>query len=207
MGLSSANDIRLNGSTVSLVKLNGQVIWPIIEDDPYILVVFTSQNDTTGASYPSMPSMNSSYYTRECIVNGDGDGTYTTRVILKDGFNFTGMMRFNDYSNKYGLLSIEKMSTKVTDMNGMFSSCSALTSLDVSNFDTSNVTNMSYMFSSCNALHTLRLDNCSNDTISKIITSSGFPTTAITGQTRTIYCKESEAAGLTAPTNWVFSYV
>jgi surface protein len=58
-----------------------------------------------------------------------------------------------------------------------------------------------------NKLHTIRLDNCSNDTINKIITSSLFPTNAITGVTRKIYCKESEAAGLTAPTNWVFEYV
>ena len=63
------------------------------------------------------------------------------------------------------------------------------------------------MFSGCTSLHTLRLDNCSNDTISKIIASGGFPTNAIEGVTRTIYCKEENAAGLTAPTNWVFSYV
>ena len=36
--------------------------------------------------------------------------------------------------------------SKVTDMNYMFSDCRSLTSLDVSNFDTSKVTNMSFMF-------------------------------------------------------------
>ena len=36
--------------------------------------------------------------------------------------------------------------SNVTDMSYMFSGCSSLTSLDTSNFDTSNVTNMSYMF-------------------------------------------------------------
>lgn len=39
----------------------------------------------------------------------------------------------------------------------MFSSCKSLTSLDVSNFDTSKVTDMSYMFNSCNSLKTLHL--------------------------------------------------
>ncbi|EMF0453287.1 BspA family leucine-rich repeat surface protein, partial [Enterococcus faecium] len=39
--------------------------------------------------------------------------------------------------------------SNVTNMSYMFYYCSSLTSLDVSHFDTSNVTNMSYMFSSC----------------------------------------------------------
>ena len=123
--------------------------------------------------------------------------------------------------------------SKVTTMADMFEYCQSLTSLDVSNFDTSNVTNMGYMFYRCQSLislnlsnfdmtkvtgmnnmfyycdnlQELRLDNCNYDTISKIITSSGFPTKAIDGVTRTIYCKEENAAGLTPPTNWVFSYV
>ena len=98
--------------------------------------------------------------------------------------------------------------SNVTIMNNMFYNCSSLESLDISNFDLTKVSSSySYMFSSCTSLHTLRLDNCSNDTINKIITSKGFPTNAIDGVTRTIYCKEENAAGLTPPTNWVFSYV
>lgn len=95
----------------------------------------------------------------------------------------------------------------VTNMKSMFSYCNKLTSLDIRNFDTSNVTNIKDMFYNCNKLHTLRLDNCSIDTIYNIIASSSFPTNVIDGVTRTIYCKESETAGLTPPTNWVFSYV
>ena len=37
-------------------------------------------------------------------------------------------------------------------MRYMFFSCSSLTSLDLSNFDTSNVTNMQEMFSGCSKL-------------------------------------------------------
>ena len=44
---------------------------------------------------------------------------------------------------------------KVSGMNGMFYSCPKLTSLDVRNFNTANVTNMSYMFSGCSALTTI----------------------------------------------------
>ena len=37
----------------------------------------------------------------------------------------------------------------------MFYNCSSLTSLDVSNFDTSNVTNMDFMFCRCPAWDTV----------------------------------------------------
>ena len=41
----------------------------------------------------------------------------------------------------------------------MFSGCSKLTSLNVSNFDTSKVTNMGYMFSGCSKLTSLNVSN------------------------------------------------
>ena len=47
----------------------------------------------------------------------------------------------------------------VTDMSSMFSTCSNLSTLDLSNFDTSNVTDMSSMFSNCRKLTTLDLSS------------------------------------------------
>ena len=96
----------------------------------------------------------------------------------------------------------------VTDMNSMFENCFLLESLDISNFDMTNVIDTSYMFRNCYALCELRLDNCRADTISKIINSSDFPTGKI-DKVRKIYCRKSEilAAGLSEPTDWVFSYV
>ena len=49
--------------------------------------------------------------------------------------------------------------SNVTKMGSMFSGCSSLTALDVSNFDTSKVTNMSWMFSHCFSLTELDLSN------------------------------------------------
>ena len=49
--------------------------------------------------------------------------------------------------------------SNVTNMDHMFSSCSSLTSLDLSNFDTLNVTSMSYMFKSCSKLTSLNLSS------------------------------------------------
>ena len=55
---------------------------------------------------------------------------------------------------------IEYLNTEnVTNMSGMFWGCSALTTLDVSNFNTQNVTDMSYMFCGCSALTTLDLSS------------------------------------------------
>jgi surface protein len=41
----------------------------------------------------------------------------------------------------------------------MFENCSSLTSLDVSNFNTSNMKNMSYMFQGCSSLQTIYAGN------------------------------------------------
>ena len=43
----------------------------------------------------------------------------------------------------------------ITDMSNMFSNCSSLTSLNLSNFNTNNVNNMSEMFSDCSSLTSL----------------------------------------------------
>ena len=125
--------------------------------------------------------------------------------------NVQNMRNMFYYCRSITSLDVSNWDTSnVTDMSYMFNGCSKLTSLNISNWDMTKTTasySYSQMFSGCTALHTLRLDNCNNDTINKIITSGYFPTAAISGVTRTIYCKESEAAGLTAPKNWVFSYV
>ncbi len=78
-------------------------------------------------------------------------------------------------------------------MNNMFNGCSGLTSLDLSNLDTSKVTNMAYMFSGCSGLTSLDLssfnsyevtdmanmfNDCSN--ISAIYVSEDFMTDKVT---------------------------
>ena len=47
----------------------------------------------------------------------------------------------------------------VTDMSHMFNGCSALKSLDLTNFNTAKVTDMSHMFNGCTALTSLDLTN------------------------------------------------
>ena len=59
----------------------------------------------------------------------------------------------------YWSLSTGFDTSNVTSMGSMFSGCSSLQSLDLSNFNTSNATNMSSMFNSCSSLQSLDLSN------------------------------------------------
>lgn len=72
--------------------------------------------------------------------------------------------------------NIESLNTsKVTNMNYMFSYCNSLTSLDLSNFDTSKVTNMSGMFLGCSGLASLDVSNfdTSNASIYQMFSGCG----------------------------------
>ena len=62
-------------------------------------------------------------------------------------------------------------------MNGMFYGCTSLTSLDLSNFDTSKVTNMGYMFQSCTNLTSL--DSMQNIPVSLSLSSTQLDQTSL----------------------------
>ena len=62
----------------------------------------------------------------------------------------------------------------VTNMVQMFNYCSNLTTLDVSNFDTSNVTDMNYMFNGCSNLTTLDLSNFNTSKVTNMGEMFGY---------------------------------
>ena len=76
----------------------------------------------------------------------------------------TANVEFMDYMF-YGCSALKSLdltnfnTAKVTNMGNMFNGCSALKSLDLTNFNTANVTNMSNMFKGCSALTSLGLTN------------------------------------------------
>ena len=59
-------------------------------------------------------------------------------------------------------------------MSWMFSGCSNLTNLDISNFDTINVTNKVFMFYNCNSLQQIIVSEKANDTILKELNERGL---------------------------------
>ena len=74
---------------------------------------------------------------------------------------------FYGYSGLSLIQPIEDTSI-AKSMYKMFSSCSYLTTLDVSNFNTSNVTDMSYMFENCSKLTSLDLSNFNTSNVTNI---------------------------------------
>ena len=81
------------------------------------------------------------------IVFDKSFSTYTPTSLYRFFYNLTKLET---------ITGLEYLNTeKVTDMNGMFSHCVALTSLDVTKFNTANVTDMGYMFLNCQTLTSL----------------------------------------------------
>lgn len=94
--------------------------------------------------------------------NGSPRGNCTT-VIITDNFKQVKPTHFFSWFS--GFISLEKIiglenldTSQATSMNCMFSTSGALTSLDLSSFDTHNVTNMVSMFNSCQELKEIIVD-------------------------------------------------
>ena len=98
-----------------------------------------------------------------------------------------GLIRMNGmFSNCPSLISLDLSGfdiSQVTDMDSIFNGCSSLTNLDLSGFDTSQVTKMNYMFQNCSSLVSLDL--------------SSFDTSQVTSMTDIFYgCSALEALDL-----------
>ena len=93
------------------------------------------------------------------LVPNTDDTTTNTLYIQGNGgviANYESSELFYNFSKLTEIENANLLDTsQVTNMGGMFSSCSKLTNLDVSKFDTSNVTNMFEMFYGCNSLTSL----------------------------------------------------
>ena len=201
--------VTVNGSGKRLSDLTYDSLTNIYSYDAGVPITSIRFNDSSRINelvklnISNITSMDSMFHTCQSLTSLD--------VSNWDTSNVTNMGLIFYRCELLTSLDLSNFNTSnVTNTNQMFNRCINLVELDLSNFDMTNVTSSAFtsdMFNQCNSLQELHLDNCSNDTISKIITSTGFPTNAIDGVTRTIYCKEENAAGLTPPTNWVFSYI
>ena len=76
---------------------------------------------------------------------------------------------FKDLTKLETITGLEYLNTeKVTEMYSMFSSCSSLTSLDVTHFNTANVTDMSFMFYSCSSLTSLDVTHFNTEKVTNM---------------------------------------
>ena len=89
------------------------------------------------------------------------EGDSVKKVVVKADISFEGILSY-PLPTIIPSSTIEasfKGSSKVTNLMGMFSYCSGLTSLDLSSFDTSNVNVFSIIFGGCISLSSLTLSN------------------------------------------------
>ena len=109
--------------------------------------------------------------------------------------------------NLASIIGLENLHTdNVTNMYGMFTFCSGLTSLDLSGFKTDNVTNMRYMFEDCSGLTSLDLSsfNTSNVTDMYSMFSGCYGLTSLdvssfnTDNVTNMWCMFSGCYGLTS---------
>ena len=91
-------------------------------------------------------------------------------VVVKSGVSAATCRSMFDGCSALTSLDVSGFDTsKVTDMSSMFSGCKKLTSLDVSGFNTSKVTNMYGMFNSCSALTSLDVSGFDTSNVTYIV--------------------------------------
>ena len=76
---------------------------------------------------------------------------------------------FKDFTNLTTIEGFEYLNTEnVTNMTGVFNGCSALTSLDLTNFNTAKVTDMKLLFAYCSALESLDLSMFNTENVTSM---------------------------------------
>lgn len=94
-------------------------------------------------------------------TDSDNDNLYEVTIGQKGGVvaNSNSSNLFNGLSQLTSINFSQFDTSEVTNMSGMFRHCSSLTSLDVSSFNTNKVTDMSGMFYSAQGIENLNLNH------------------------------------------------
>ena len=160
----------ITGHINSKETLNGSIGYSTIELEPVtqekaVIPSTEAQTITYDDGYTGLSKVNVEAVTSDIDSNIQPEniasgvdilgvtGTFETPYITDCSYLFYNKARI-DYMEQ--LLNVCK---DVTNTESMFYRCSSLTSLDLSNFDTSNVTDMAYMFYNCSNLTSLDLSS------------------------------------------------
>ena len=140
--------------------------------EEYIIINHMKNNSITGEINISSNDINKdiqiinsfeNFKRMEQLEDQEDDYKYENEKEIKENIeikingeniNFSYIYKFNK-EGKYKIEYFFKKNLKKT--NHMFYSCTSLTNLDLSHFNTQNVTNMGLMFSGCNSLKNLNL--------------------------------------------------
>ena len=192
---------------------NGEKIVKVKEEADAKII--TLDNSTKAA----LIELKKSLHTQKCFVVKTGanagyvvvDGVTqevpanTQKIVTYvNTFGFYNWSTTNSWLIFIGLTVADASS--ITDMSGMFYSCSSLTSLDLTGLDTSAVTSMASMFQGCEKLTSLDLSGLDTSAVTSMssmfaycrgLTSlnlSGFNTSAVTSMDSMFY----SCSGLTS---------
>lgn len=152
--------VKLNKSYISGMLLDGNSLNAILQE--YMPKQITFSHETYTSNYADIsgkPYIDVSLGQDESALLYKSSSTGYT--ITSNGNE--NLYANYDCENMFSLLSaltkinnLNLLDTSyTTNMKSMFSSCAALTTLDVSNFITNSVTNMANMFSSCGKLKSI----------------------------------------------------
>ena len=95
------------------------------------------------------------------------EGNYIIKIIFENPLNNTNYI----FSNCSSLTSLDLSNfytNNITNMSFMFAHCSSLTSLELSNYNTNKVTNMEYMFNNCSSLTSLNLSSFNTNNVTNM---------------------------------------
>ena len=119
-------------------------------------------------------------YLKEVKINGKIQDIIKYRYYFNQTDNLVELIWDDNINDCYNMFSFCSKITeinlsnfdtsKVTDMGLMFYYCSSLTSLDLSNLNTSQVTNMGAMFYYCSLLSSLDLSNFETSQVTNMVT-------------------------------------
>ena len=189
--MAYANKSEVDISIPNNVALNSQYFYNVDNESEY-----EYNNPRTIAKYTCnakgvVPTFNSGYTAYKVAERDNGDGTYTTSIIADD---INILPTSISFANQSALLTVDYLNTinaddlagmftqcksltsvypfeitnKVKSMNGAFYNCNKLTSLDVSNWDTSNIWDMRAMFQYCASLTSLDVSNWDTSSVSNM---------------------------------------
>ncbi len=107
----------------------------------------------------------------ECPIYGVDNNGHLTIYTEGGKFNLSpdSYGIFSDCSSLTSLDLSNIDTSNATDMGAMFWGCSSLTNLDLSNFDTSNATSLRGMFYECSSLTSINLSNFDTSNVTNMI--------------------------------------
>jgi len=147
----------------------------------FTIDTFNVLSDLCGGSVPPTPPEPQKAYIPDVTSVRDYVTYATTSCVFgKKSAHSTAGFTLSGYLDDENLIEVWKNGTNVmflsdADMyapdvcEAMFAACNALTTLDLSNFNTSNVTSMVAMFNGCNALTTLDLSNFNTSNVTSMV--------------------------------------